>query len=218
MNADSDIQRDVFDELVWEPSIEHDHISVSVKDGIVALSGTVSSYGERSAAENAVKRVYGVRGVMENLKVDLFASHRRDDASIAEAAANAIEWNASVPRGKVKAAVEGAWITLSGDVDWNFQREAAHNAVRYLIGVKGVTDAIKVHAAPKSEAEVRMRIEAAVRRYSVKNAEGIVVKVEAGKVTLSGNVYTWVEHDAVGRAAWATPGVSAVENELLVTY
>jgi len=218
MKTDSDLQRDVQEELAWEPSVQAQHIGVSVREGVVTLDGNVPTYAEKFAAENAAKRVVGVRGIAEELKVNLFEAHQRNDGDIVQAVTNALEWNVLIPKGKVKSVVESGWITLSGEVDWNYQREAAHDAVRHLMGVKNVTNTIKVKAPSASTTEVRKKIEAALKRGMMKDAEAITIEAEGGKVKLHGKVHSWDERDSAGLAAWAAPGVSAVENDLLVSY
>ena len=218
MKNDIDLQRDVLAELTWEPSVQAQDIGVSVKGGVVTLTGEVPTYAEKYATENAAKRVAGVRAIVEELKVNLFEAHQRNDGDIAQSAMNTLDWNVSVPKGKVNVVVENGWVTLSGNVDWNYQREAAHDAVRSLMGVKNVTDLIKLNVKPVSTAEVRTKIEIALKRNMVKDAEGITIEAENGKVKLRGKVHSWEEHDDAGSAAWSAGGVSAVENDLVVAY
>ncbi|MEP6986166.1 MAG: BON domain-containing protein [Chloroflexota bacterium] len=218
MKLDADLQRDVLDELKWEPSVNEEDIGVTVRGGVVTLTGNVPTYTEKFAAERATKRVDGVRAVAEELKVKLSSSDERDDTDIAQAAAYALDWNVFVPHNKVKATVENAWITLSGDIEWNYQREAAHDVVRHLLGVKGVTNRMKVESPSLLTVEVRSKIEAAFKRNMMKDADGISVEAHDGRVKLHGKVQSWEEHDDAGIAAWSAPGVTEVENEIEVTY
>ena len=219
MKTDTDLKRDILAELVYEPSIQANDIGVSVKDGIVTLSGHVTTYAEKFAAETAVKRVVGVRAVAEELDVSLVGSHQRNDEVVAQAAATALESNVSVPENRVKTSVEAGWITLNGDVNWNYQREAALNAVRHLVGVKGVTNLMEVKplAAPAvSPVEVHEKIETALKRSMKNDVAGITVESNNGMVKLHGKVHSWQEHDDAGRAAWSAQGVRFVENDLKV--
>jgi len=218
MKTDSSLQRDVLDELAWEPSVHGERIGVSVRDGVVSLAGDVATYAEKFSAEDAVKRVAGVQAIVEELKVNLIGDHNRDDSDIAHAAKNALDWHVSVPRGKVQAIVENGWVTLTGEVEWNYQRVAAHDAVRCLMGVKNVTDQIKVSGIKVSPTEVREKIETAMKRSMKRDTDRITIEAKDGKVTLRGKVHSWEEHDDAGIAAWCAPGVSAVENDITIAY
>jgi osmotically-inducible protein OsmY len=216
MKTDLQLHRDVVEELRWDPQINEAEIGVSVKGGVVTLSGTVETFAQKSAAERAVERVSGVRAVVQELHVRPTTEHQHGDPDIAHAAVNALSWNIEIPAKKITVKVEGGWITLTGVVDWNYQRLAAEFAVRYLAGVKGLLNLIEVKPAI-SPAEVKSKIEAALKRNAELDAERIIVDTADGKVTLEGNVRSWTERMDAENAAWAAPGVRQVDDRLLVT-
>jgi osmotically-inducible protein OsmY len=213
MKKDEQLQRDVLEELAFDPSVEAAAIGVQADDGVVTLTGNVSSFSERWAAEKAVKRVAGVLALANELQVKLPSAAKRDDTDIAKAALSAIRWHVSVPDAQLKVTVKDAWITLEGEVDWAYQRKAADNAVRHLTGVRGVTNLIVVAARVRPE-DVRGKIEAALRRSADLEAKQINVEAHDGKVTLRGTVQSWAEREAVERAAWSASGVTAVDDQL----
>ena len=216
MESDRQLQLDVLDELRWEPGVKATDIGATVKDGVVTLDGTVDSFAEKWAAEAAVKRLPGVKALAMDIEVKLPGSSERSDADIARAAENALDWNISVPEDRIKVTAEKGFLTLEGEVDWQFQKSAADRAVRHLKGVKGLNNfiTIKPKVAPEN---VREKIEAALKRNAILDAEQIIVQADGGKVTLSGTVHSWAELDAAVDAAWAAPGVSEVKSLITVS-
>ena len=206
--------REVLEELEWEPRLGSSVVDVGVAaHGVVTLTGIVKSYAEKVAAERAAKRVRGVRAVVIDIDVKLPMSHERNDADIADAVVRALDWSVLVPHETVEARVSDGWVRLEGAVDWNYQRTAAEEAVEQLAGVKGVTNVITVKPRVTIH-DVRERIEAALQRNADLEAHRIKVEAQDGKITLRGHVQSWAERAAAESAAWAAPGVAAVENEL----
>jgi osmotically-inducible protein OsmY len=215
MKTKEQLQHDVQDELKWTPSLDEAGIGVGVEDSVVTLSGHVASYSQRTAAERATKRVAGVHGVANELIVKLPSSMERDDTDIAKAAVRALEWRSDVPRDKVTAAVSKGWINLEGELEWQYQKDAAYKAVRHLPGVKGVSNLIRIK--PKASAfEVKQKIQQAYKRSADIDAQHVQVEVEGSHVTLRGTVSSWAEYEDAEWAAWSAPGVAEVTNRLKV--
>jgi osmotically-inducible protein OsmY len=215
MKTDAQLKKDVESELDWDASINAAHIGVTVNDAVVTLSGHLDSYAEKVAAERAVQRVSGVKAVAIELDVRLAAGHQRTDGEIAAAAESALRWHSLVPEERIKVSVEKGWITLSGQVDWDYQRSQAVKAVRPMTGVIGVIDniALKPQVAP---ANITARIQDALKRQAEREAKGIDISVNGSTVTLKGQVHSWAERAAAQGAAWSAPGITSVVNQLRV--
>lgn len=215
MKTDRQLQEDILNELDWEPSVDANRIGVVVSQGVTTLSGHVDSYTQKWAAERAAQRVAGIKSVAMDIDVVLPGPHKRDDTEIAKAATDAIEWNVSIPKDTVKLVVEDGWVTLSGDAEWAFIRNAAEASVRHLYGVKGVVNKISIR--PRIEPRgVKTKIEAALYRRAHLDAAAITVGVDKGTVTLTGEVDSLAERNTVEWAAWSAPGVQKVVDNLVV--
>jgi osmotically-inducible protein OsmY len=215
MQSDRDIQRDIVHELNWEPSLRNDDIAVGVRDGVVTLAGFVDSYADKWTAERVAGRVKGVKAVANDIEVKLPSSSARPDPDIARAALDALKWNVSVPHERIKVKVEKGWLTLEGDVDWYYQKEAAERAVRYLTGVQGISNLIVVKARP-TPSDVKERIKETLQRGAEFDADRITVELEGNKAILRGTVRSYAEMRDAERAARNAPGITEVENRLTV--
>jgi osmotically-inducible protein OsmY len=216
MKSDSEIKQDVESELRWDPDIDATDIGVAVSKGVVTLTGFVRSYSHKWEAEAAVKRVAGVVGVANDIEVRLPDSNERPDPEIAREAVSAIKTQLPASWEQVKVVVKSGWVTLEGELEWNFQRQRAETAVLWLKGVKGVTNLIKLKPRV-SPSEVKRKIEEAFRRSAEIDANRVVVETTNGTVTLKGTVRSWAEREAAARAAWAAPGVTTVQNQIAVS-
>src|SRR5437773_1496003 len=214
---DQQIQRDVLAELKWDARVTPNEIGVAVKDGIVTLTGWVDSYSKKWAAEEAAHRVNGVKAVANDIEVRLSSADERTDADIAAAAVRAIEWDAFVPIERLDVTVSKGWVTLKGDVEWQYQKEDAERVVRRLAGVKGVTNLIVVKPRV-TPSELKQKIEQALIRNAETDAQRITVEVQGSKVILKGTVRSWAEREEAERTAWLAPGVTSVENRITLDY
>ena len=212
---DIDLKLAVKEALEWEPALDARAINISIRDGIVTLTGSVPNYPEKHVAEKVAGLVRGVKAVACELSVALPAFNARTDQEIARAAADAIAWNTLLAHTDVRVFVDKARITLEGTVNWNYQRQAADRSVRYLAGVRDVNNHIVVHPVADQVA-VKSEIEAALVRNARIDADSIRVEVRGDRVILNGTVQSWLEREEAERAAWASPGVGDVENELIV--
>jgi len=213
--TDKQLQDNVQAALDWEPSIDITDVGVTVDQGVVTLRGDVRSYSEKASAERVALGVYGVKAVANDLRVRIATSRDRTDSDIALAAVNALKWNSLVPADKISVSVSQGWVTLKGDLDWNYQKEAADRVVRDLIGVVGVSDNMTVRPRV-SVVDIESKIEAAFKRSAEIDARRIHVGATDGKVVLTGNVRSWTERREAERVAWSAPGVKAVEDRIAI--
>jgi len=216
MKTDRDLQHDVIAALDWAPSLEGEEIGVAVKDGVVTLSGTVSNYVRKFEAERAAEKVHGVKAVAVDLIVKLPESWVRTDTEIAHAALDALKWDVRVPDDKITLHVEDGRIILQGEVEWQYQRDAAGRAVRHLTGVKGISNFLSVKPKKISPVDVTNKIKEAFKRSAEVDSSNISVDSIDGKIILKGRVRSWAERRDAENAAWAAPGVTAVDDRLAV--
>ena len=212
---DGEIRREVLAELDWDPSIDASAVGVAVKDGVVTLTGSIANYWQKKEVECVVKRVAGVKAVAEDLTIKLPGTAQRSDPDIAQSAVTGLRCNVVVPPRRVQVTVENGWVTLEGEVEWQYQKSAAANAVKYLMGVKGVTNSISIKPRV-SAADVKAKIESAFARRAQLDANQIRVESTENKVILRGTVHSWDEKEDAEQAAWAAPGVTKVENNVIV--
>jgi osmotically-inducible protein OsmY len=215
MKTDDEIKRDVEEELRWDPDIDSTNIAVTVKDGVVTLAGFVPSYSQKFQAENDAKRVAGVVAVANDIEVRVPALDQRPDPDIARDAVNALRNQLPYSSQNIKVVVHDGWITLEGEVEWNYQRERAEDAVRWVKGVKGVVNSVQVK--PKvTPTDIKKKIEEAFKRSAEVDANQIQVETRDGEVILKGTVHSWFEREEAERAAWSAPGVKKVEDHITI--
>jgi osmotically-inducible protein OsmY len=212
---DSDLRQLVIDELEFEPSIDASNIGVAAKDGIVTLSGFVSSYAEKMAAERAVRRVKGVHAIAEEIDIRYSTDKKINDDEIARRCVNIIAWDTTLPDDKIKVKVERGWVTLSGEVSWHFQRVAAESGVRKISGVTGITNLLTIKPHIQAS-DIKQRIEEALKRSAEVEANAIRISVTDSSVRLEGRVHDWREREIVEKAAWSVPGVVSVDDRMTV--
>jgi VCBS repeat-containing protein len=217
MKSNAELQADVQNAIKWEPLLHAAEIGVTAKDGVVSLTGEVDSYNKKIEAESAAKKVIGVKALVEEIEVKFPNSWIKTNIEIANEVLQALKTNLSVPTDKVGVKVEDGWVTLDGDLSWNYQKDAARNAVNYLSGVKGVTNNITIKPATNNAIEKKDVEDAIGRSWSVDDSD-IKVSVSGSTVTLTGTVNSWYQRDEAERIAWKTPGIWNVLNELEVDY
>lgn len=215
MRTDTQIQSDVSDELKWEPGIDHEQIGIAVASGVVSLTGTVRSYAEKLLAEKTVRRIRGVRAIAEELQVRYDWEPKRSDSEIAKRVADILEWDPLIPPNRIEVTVEKGAVKLVGKVDWNYQRDLAIEDAAKISGVVRIDNRVEV-TAPVSTPDIRHRIEQAFERQADLEAERISVETSGSKVVLTGSVSSWNKRNAAERAAWAAPGVTQIEDKLVV--
>lgn len=215
MKTDAEIQKNVMEELKWQPAIKSTEIGVAVKNGIVTLSGMVNTYLEKKTAEKAAFKVAGVKGVAEDIEINIGFNHKKTDAELAQGVLDALKWNVLVPDDKIKVKVENGWVTAEGTVDWNYEQLAVRDAIASITGVMGISNLVKITPKVNSD-DVKKKISAAFERSATIDANNIHVENVGSKVTLTGSVRSYAEKRDAESAAWNAPGVTMVENNLNV--
>lgn len=218
MKTDMQLHKDVLAELAWDPRVKEKEIGLAAKGGVVTLTGSVESYAEKWAAERVAERVAGVKAVANDLEVTIPSAFSRTDTDIAHRIVDLLAWDIQVPHDEIKSKVANGWVTLDGEVEWQYQRDAAARAIRNLAGVRGVTNFIKVTPQRVSSQDVSKSIKEALERRADRTAERIVVEAKGSVVTLRGVVSSFGDRRAAEGAAWSAPGVAEVNDELAVAF
>ncbi len=214
MKTNETLQKDVQDAIKWEPLLNQAQILVTAKDGIITLTGVVNDYAKKSLAENAAKNISGVKAVVEKIEIEFDSSFHKSDNEIATEIVNNFNWR-QLPNDKVKVKVENGWVTLEGELHWNYQREIAKTSVTYVMGVKGITNNITLKSATHDEVEKKDIEYAFARNWSLHD-QNIQVNVLGTKVVLNGTVSSLYQKEEAAQIAWNVPGVSVVDNQLVV--
>lgn len=215
MKSDAQLRDEVQAELAWDPAVTSEDVGVIVQHGVVTLTGHLRNYAEKLAAERAALRVGGVKALAIETSVKLAAGFERTDADLAQAVGHALEWNVQVPRGAIQPMLEDGWVTLTGEVDWDFQRRAAESTVRNLLGVTGITNLVRIKPLLCS-ADAERQVQDALLRAFHDEPRQVAIDVNGSQLVLRGKVRSWREFEAVRNAAWSTPGIVSVVNELAV--
>lgn len=215
MKTDLEIQKDVMDELKWEPLLTASEIGVAVKNRVVTLSGTVDSFYKKEEAENAAKRVSGVLAVAEDIEVKPFATTKKNDTEIARMIADTLKWDSVVQDDKIRVKVEDGWVTLEGIVDWEFQKESVKNSIKNLVGIRGISNNITVKPSVTAK-DIKQKISLAFHRSATIDANKIEVEIEGSKAVLTGRVRSWSEKNDAEDAVWKAQGITSIENKLII--
>ena len=215
MKTDIEIQKDVMDELKWEPLLSASEIGVAVKQGVVTLSGTVDSFSKKEEAENAAKRVSGVKAMAEDIEVKPFATNQKNDTEIARMIADSLKWHSAVQEDKIKVKVEDGWVTLEGEVEWEYQKDAIKNSIKNLVGIIGISNIISVKPTITAK-DIKQKISLAFHRSATLDAGRIDIEIQGNKAILSGRVRSWAEKNDAENAAWKAQGITSIENKLII--